>query len=358
MNKKTLYKTTLEKQLYENYNIKYKSMSHHNKKFLDQVKIFVKAGNGGKGCVSFRREKYIPKGGPNGGNGGYGGSIIIKVDSSLNSLLSFIGRVHFKAKHGQGGQGKLRNGACADNMTLLVPKGTIIRSLTDDFQYELVRDNEEIIVAKGGKGGIGNGHLCSSINQAPIYSLPPTDGEERWLSLTLKIFADIGLIGMPNVGKSSLINVLTNCKSKVGNFDFTTLEPRIGTFHNEDENNKKKVQIADIPGLVENSAQGKGKGFQFLKHIERTSILMFVLDAKECREQYKILINEVKAFNETILQKEKVIIFNKIDLIPPHEIENIKKYFANETKYMFFSSIINNKGINSIKLFLNSLSLA
>ncbi|MEZ4845689.1 MAG: GTPase ObgE [Bdellovibrionota bacterium] len=244
--------------------------------FIDQTKIFVKAGDGGDGKISFNREKYKPKGGPDGGDGGNGGSIILVGSKDETSLLTYRYKKHFRAQDGKSGQGKNKKGASGEDMYLRVPLGTIVKDIdTGEIRGEILHDKEEWVMEKGGKGGIGNVRFASSTNRAPRQSTPGEKHEGHWVQLELKLLADLGIVGFPNAGKSTLLKTLTNAKPKIGNYAFTTLSPNLGVLKVKE----KSIRIGDIPGIIEGAHEGLGLGFQFLKHIQRNKALLFLISA-------------------------------------------------------------------------------
>ena len=286
--------------------------------------IVIRSGNGGNGKVSFRREKFVPKGGPDGGNGGNGGSVIIKADKSAEYLDIFSNRRHFYAPNGENGKNKMKYGKHGEDLYINLPLGTEIYD-GDELIDDLMEDGKELIIAYGGKGGIGNMHLANSTDKLPLHSIPPTEGEEKILTFKLKIIAHVGLVGFPNAGKSSLINCLTNCYSPVGNYSFTTLIAHLGVLK---DNEDHSMTIVDIPGLIENCSQGKGMGIEFLQNVERCPILALVLDGSmDYRYQYTTLMEELKNYDEKILSKDIIIVINKMDLLDPTgEIEAQKQW--------------------------------
>ena len=298
-------------------------------RFVDQAKIYVKAGDGGAGCISFRREKYVPKGGPDGGDGGDGGDVILVADSQIHTLYDFYHQVHFRAENGKPGMGKKKKGRDGEDLILKVPVGTVVKDAeTGEILGDLIRPGQTLVVARGGKGGRGNAHFATPIRQAPRIAEPGTPGEERWLILELKLIADVGLVGFPNVGKSTLLSRISAAKPKIADYPFTTLEPNLGVVKLFDGDT---FIVADIPGLIEGAHKGIGLGHEFLKHIERTRILLYMLDIskeKEVIKDYQILKNELKLFNPKLLEKEYFIALNKIDLMPnPEKIRDIVKLF-------------------------------
>lgn len=281
------------------------------KYFFDRAKIYVQGGKGGNGCISFRREKYVPKGGPDGGNGGDGGNVILEVDDNLFTLRNYHLRSNFKAGDGEHGKGKNMHGKKGKDVIIKIPKGTIVYE-GERIIGELLNKSDRIVVANGGKGGRGNASFISSSNQAPRIAEDGEDGEKRWIRLELKLIADVGIIGFPNAGKSTLLSVVSNAHPKIASYPFTTLEPNLGVC----VYNEKKITFADIPGIIENAHIGKGLGLDFLRHIERTKILLFLLDATyDIKKQYETLKNELKNYKKTILKKKKIIAVNKIDLL-------------------------------------------
>lgn len=300
--------------------------------FVDEAKFFVKAGDGGKGCVSFRREKYVPMGGPDGGDGGRGGSVIIEASRRLGSLIDFRYRSHFIAKNGAHGKGKKMHGRKGEDYILKVPVGSIIKNAeTGEIIADLTHDHDRIVVAKGGKGGGGNVHYASASNRAPKRAGKGTPGEEFWLLIELKLLADVGLIGLPNAGKSTLLSRLSAANPKVADYPFTTLEPQLGVLQLE---YLAQCIIADIPGLIEGAHSGAGLGHKFLRHIERTRILLHVIDGSGLEsdpvDQYHVLEEELKLYNEELMGRHRLVLLNKIDLFDSDEelaelIERFKK---------------------------------
>ena len=283
-------------------------------KFLDEAKIFVKSGNGGGGCVSFRREANVPHGGPDGGNGGRGGSVYIRAIGNLNTLIDYRFKQHFKAKTGGHGMGRQRDGASADDLWLDVPVGTQI--LAEDgvtLVADLSEAGQELCVAEGGKGGIGNMHFKSSVNQAPRKATPGTPSEEQWLWLKLKLFCDVGLVGMPNAGKSTLLSVVSRAKPKIADYPFTTLTPQLGVVYIDEQ----EFVMADIPGLIEGAHEGTGLGVRFLKHIERCGVMLHIIDATsdDYIENYHIIRGELEAYSSLLADKTEIVALNKCDAL-------------------------------------------
>ena len=300
-------------------------------KFLDQVKIYVKAGNGGDGSPSFRREKFIEYGGPDGGDGGKGGSIILKAERNLNTLIDYRYQQHHKAKRGDNGSGQNRTGKSGDDLILSVPLGTqVFEEDNKTLVYDFVKFGEEFVAAAGGKGGLGNTRFKSSTNRAPKKITKGVPGEEFTIWLQLKTIADIGIIGLPNAGKSSLLAAITNANPKIANYQFTTLNPNLGVASYDD----KEITIADIPGLVEGAHKGTGLGIQFLKHIERCKSLLHLIDITndDLKKSYKQVKNELKNYNSNLEKKKELIILNKTDLIDKKDLDKIIKDFSKNIK--------------------------
>lgn len=286
-------------------------------KFIDEASITVQSGDGGSGCVSFRRERGVPKGGPNGGDGGHGGNVILKSVPEKRTLYQFRFKRQFKADKGKGGQGKQKTGANAQDLIINIPVGTIV---VDTETNEYIKDfkiaGETCIVAKGGRGGKGNKHFATSTHRTPRFSQPGEPGELRSLHLELKLLADVGLIGLPNAGKSTLISVMTAARPKIADYPFTTLTPSIGIVHKE---SIEPFAIADIPGIIEGAHQGTGLGIQFLKHIERTRLLVHLIDAAEINiedplEAYRMIMNELTLYDPKLPQRQQIVVLNKMDL--------------------------------------------
>lgn len=297
-------------------------------KFVDEATIKVEAGAGGNGALSFRREKYIPKGGPDGGDGGDGGSVYLRASESLNTLVDYRYTRNHRARRGEGGRGKNCSGAKAEDIILDVPVGTTVVDIeTDEVLGDLDQIGTQLLVAKGGKGGLGNTRFKSSTNRAPRKTTPGKDGESRELRLELKVLADVGLLGFPNAGKSSLIRSVSAAKPKVADYPFTTLLPNLGVVKVEQH---KSFVIADIPGLVEGAAEGVGLGVRFLKHLVRTRLLLHIVDVypvdqSDPAEQARILISELSQFSEALLNKPRWLVFNKIDLVDSEHLQAVKQ---------------------------------
>jgi GTP-binding protein len=319
--------------------------------FVDYVKINIYSGNGGKGSAHFRREKYITKGGPDGGDGGRGGNVIFVSDKSLWTLYHFKFQKHFKCGHGGDGSKNRSSGADGKDIKIKVPIGTVIKDAeSDKIIYETIEDGEEKIILEGGKGGLGNWNFRSSTNQAPRYAQPGLKGKEMQIVLELKLLADVGLVGFPNVGKSTLLKTLTSAKPKIGNYEFTTLKPNLGIV---EYRNFKSFVIADIPGIIEGASEGKGLGHYFLRHIERNSVLLFLLsaDSKDVVKEYEVLLNELKKYNPELIDKQRLIAISKSDLINEKDIEKIKNKVSSviENIPFEFISSVSNKGLIELK---------
>ena len=318
-------------------------------KFLDQVKIFVKAGDGGSGSPSFRREKFIEFGGPDGGDGGKGGSVILKAERNLNTLIDFRYQQHFKAERGGDGSGKNKTGKGGKTLVLKVPIGTqIFEEDNKTVIYDFKKENEEFVVAIGGKGGFGNTRFKSSTNRAPKKFTKGAIGEEYWIWLQLKTIADIGIIGLPNAGKSSLLASLTSANPKIANYKFTTLNPNLGVAMYDD----KEITLADIPGLIEGAHAGTGLGIKFLKHIERCKTLLHLIDIteKDLIKSYKQVREELKKYSKDLVDKEELVVFNKIDLIEKDQIKKKLSIFKQEiNKNAIVMSTLDKKTVSDIK---------
>lgn len=319
--------------------------------FTDYVKVLVASGNGGKGSSHLHREKFVEKGGPDGGDGGRGGHIILRGNENLWTLIHFKYQRHFKAGHGEHGGSSRSTGADGEDVFLEVPLGTVVKDFeTDQVLFEITTHGEERIVAQGGKGGLGNWHFRTATNQTPRYAQPGIQGEERELLLELKLLADVGLVGFPNAGKSTLLSVITSAKPKIADYPFTTLKPNLGIVQYRDF---KSFVIADIPGIIEGAAEGKGLGHYFLRHIERNSTLLFLIpaDSKDISEEYEILLNELQKYNPELLDKERLVAISKSDMLDGELKELMKReldmYFG-KTPYLFISSVAQ-QGIQELK---------
>ena len=321
-------------------------------KFLDQAKIYVKAGDGGSGSASFRREKFIEFGGPDGGDGGDGGSVILIAEKNLNTLIDFRFQQHFKAGRGQNGMGKKKTGKNGKDLILRVPVGTqIFEEDNNTLIEDLKTMGQKIIIAKGGGKGLGNVRFKSSTNRAPRKKTDGSEGESFWIWLQLKVIADIGIIGMPNAGKSSLLSILTKAKPKIANYPFTTLNPNLGVTSYSD----KEITIADIPGLIEGAHEGTGLGDKFLRHIERCKSLIHLIDItdEDILDNYLKIRRELSKYSNSLLKKKEIIVFNKIDIINASEInEKIYSFKKKIKKNIYKISVIQNKGLVTIKKLL------
>ena len=318
-------------------------------KFLDQAKIYVKAGDGGSGSASFRREKFIEIGGPDGGDGGYGGSIIFATDRNLNTLIDFRYQQHFKAERGQGGKGKKKTGKSGKDLILKVPIGTqIFEEDNNTLIEDLLKSEQKIIIANGGRGGLGNVRFKSSTNRAPRKKTNGNKGESFWIWLQLKVIADIGIVGMPNSGKSSLLALLTSARPKIANYPFTTINPNLGVA----SYNNKEITLADIPGLIEGAHEGIGLGDKFLRHIERCKNILHLIDItnENLLENYSKVRKELFKYSDKLMKKKEIIVFNKIDMINDKEIKKKIKIFSKKIKKkIYVISALKHKGLNNIK---------
>lgn len=317
-------------------------------KFLDQVKIYVQSGDGGAGCVSFRREKYIEFGGPDGGNGGRGGDIIIVAERALNTLIDYRYQQHFRAQKGQHGMGRNRTGKDGEDLILKVPVGTQIFSEDrEELLADLTEEGQEIVLLKGGDGGFGNAHYKSSTNQAPRHSTPGFPGQETWIWMQLKLIADVGLVGLPNAGKSTFLKASTRAKPKIADYPFTTLNPQLGVIYlDEDE-----FVIADLPGLIEDAHLGVGLGTRFLGHAERCAVLLHLIDgtAEDIVQNYQIIRHELEAYGEGVGEKPEVIGINKCDALLEEEVEEkIKALQAVTDSKVFAISGVTGQGVKEI----------
>jgi GTP-binding protein len=318
-------------------------------KFLDQVKIYIKAGDGGHGSPSFRREKFIEYGGPDGGDGGKGGSIILRSERNLNTLIDYRFQQHHKAERGENGSGQNRTGHSGNDLFLKVPIGTqVFEEDNKTLIYDFKKEAEEFVVANGGKGGLGNTRFKSSTNRSPKKFTKGTIGEEYVIWLQLKTIADVGIVGLPNAGKSSLLAAITNATPKIANYKFTTLNPNLGvaTYDN------KEITLADIPGLVEGAHEGIGLGIQFLKHIERCKTLMHLIDItnEDLENTYQQVKKELKSYSEELLNKKEIIVLNKTDLLSDTEVKKIMKDFSkNKNSEVISLSTLEKNSISKIK---------
>ena len=319
-------------------------------KFLDQVKIFVKAGDGGSGSPSFRREKFIEFGGPDGGDGGKGGSVILKSERNLNTLIDYRYQQHFKAKRGEDGKGKNQTGKGGKDLFLSVPIGTqVFEEDNKTLIFDFKKEKDEFTVAIGGKGGFGNTKFKSSTNRAPRKFTKGTKGEEFWIWLQLKTIADIGIIGLPNAGKSSLLGSMTSANPKIANYKFTTINPNLGVAIYDD----KEITLADIPGLIEGAHTGVGLGIKFLKHVERCKTLLHLIDISDddLIKSYKQIRRELGEYSKELLRKKEIIVLNKIDLLSKEDLKNKKKKFEEKLRKKIIElSTLDKKLINKLKI--------
>ncbi|MEA5005168.1 MAG: GTPase ObgE [Rikenellaceae bacterium] len=310
-----------------------------NSNFVDYVRLLCQSGNGGKGSMHLRREKFVAKGGPDGGDGGRGGHIILRGNAQTWTLIHLKYRKHIRAEHGEAGGGQLKHGADGKDIILDVPLGTVAKvAETGEVLFEITGDGEEKILAKGGRGGLGNDFFKSATNQTPRFAQPGEPGTENWYILELKILADVGLVGFPNAGKSTLLSTISAARPKIADYAFTTLEPSIGIVEYHDN---KSFVMADIPGIIEGAHEGRGLGLRFLKHIERNSMLLFMIpaDSKDIATEYKILLNELKQYNPELLDKERLLAITKSDMLDDELEREIKKHLPRKVKHIFISSI-------------------
>ncbi|MBK6265442.1 GTPase ObgE [Marivirga sp. S37H4] len=312
-----------------------------NPNFIDYVKLCSRSGRGGAGSIHMRREKHVPKGGPDGGNGGRGGHVILRGNSQLWTLLHLKYKKHVLAEDGSNGEGGNRSGAEGEDVYLEVPLGTTAKDAeTGEIRFEITEDGEEKILTKGGRGGLGNANFKTPTNQTPRYAQPGEEGGEEWIILELKLLADVGLVGFPNAGKSTLLSVLSAAKPEIADYAFTTLTPNLGVIPYRDH---RSFVMADIPGIIEGAAEGKGLGTRFLRHIERNSILLFMIpaDSKDIQEEYNILRNELKKYNPELLDKNRILAITKSDLLDDELMAEMKKEIPQELPSLFISSMTN-----------------
>ncbi len=309
--------------------------------FVDYVKIYCRSGDGGAGSVHFRREKYIAKGGPDGGDGGKGGDIILRGSSQMWTLLHLRYTRHLRAGHGEHGGKQRSSGAEGENVFINVPLGTIAKNPdTNQVIAEITEDGQQIVLLPGGRGGLGNDHFKTATNQSPQYAQPGEDGVELNVIFELKILADVGLVGFPNAGKSTLLSVLSAAKPEIADYPFTTLRPNLGIVAYRDN---KSFVMADIPGIIEGASEGKGLGLRFLRHIERNSILLFIVpaDSNDINDEYNILLNELNKYNPELLDKKRILAIAKSDLLDAELIEEIKPTLPKDIDSVFISSVAN-----------------
>lgn len=319
-----------------------------NSNFVDYVRLFCASGNGGKGSMHLHREKFVAKGGPDGGNGGRGGHVILRGNSQYWTLIHLKYRKHIKADHGEAGSGALCTGAEGKDIYLDVPLGTVAKVAdTGEILFEITEHGEERIIVKGGRGGMGNAFFKSATNQTPRYAQPGEPGEENWFVLELKLLADVGLVGFPNAGKSTLLSAVSSARPKIADYAFTTLEPSLGIVECRD---MKSFVMADIPGIIEGAHTGRGLGLRFLRHIERNSMLLFLIpaDSKDIKTEYKILLNELKQYNPELLVKDRILAISKSDLLDEELEKEIKKTLPRKIPHVFISSVTG-KGITQMK---------
>ncbi|WP_281980708.1 GTPase ObgE [Tenacibaculum mesophilum] len=307
--------------------------------FVDYIKIYASSGKGGRGSAHLHREKYIAKGGPDGGDGGRGGHIILRGDKNMWTLFHLKFKRHFRAEHGGDGSSSRSTGHDGADVIIPVPLGTIIRDAdTDEILHEVIENEQEIILLEGGKGGRGNWHFKSPTNQTPRYAQPGIDGQEGWYRIELKILADVGLVGFPNAGKSTLLSVITAAKPKIADYAFTTLKPNLGIV---EYRNHQSFVMADIPGIIEGAAEGKGLGHHFLRHIERNSTLLFLIpaDSEDIKKEYEILLNELRKHNPELLDKDRLLAISKSDMLDDELKEEIKQELPEGIEALFISSV-------------------
>lgn len=321
--------------------------------FIDKAKIFVKAGDGGNGVVAFRREKFVPRGGPSGGDGGKGGDVILLVDSDLSTLMDFKYKVHYKAKRGEHGQGSNKTGKDAEDLIIRVPPGTLVKDAeTGSVIADLTENGQSFIIAKGGRGGKGNTRFTSSVRRAPDFAEKGEPGEEKWILLELKLIADVGLVGFPNAGKSTLLSIMTSAKPKIADYPFTTLFPNLGVVDSGIDKGKSFV-VADIPGLIEGAHKGTGLGHDFLRHVERTRLLVHVIDAAGLEydpiEGFYALNRELYQYSKKLAEKPQIIAANKMDLPQAQEnFDKIKSAFEKEGLKVFPISAATGQGVDDL----------
>lgn len=316
--------------------------------FIDYVKIFCKSGDGGNGSMHLHRAKYVAKGGPDGGDGGRGGHIILRGNKQMWTLIHLKYKKHIKAEDGGAGSGQLRTGKEGEDIILQVPLGTVAKNAeTGEKMFEILEDGQEMILCRGGRGGKGNDFFKSATNQTPRYAQPGEPGVEGWYILELKVLADVGLVGFPNAGKSTLLSVISAAKPKIADYAFTTLEPNLGIVNYYDN---KSFVVADIPGIIEGAHEGKGIGLRFLRHIERNSMLLFLVpaDSKDVLAEYKILVNELKLYNPELLDKKRVLAVSKADMLDDELKAEIKRHLPRKIPTLFISSVAG-EGIAQLK---------
>jgi len=319
-----------------------------NSNFVDYVKMFLASGNGGNGSMHLHREKYVPKVGPDGGDGGRGGHIILRGNPQFWTLIHLKYKKHIRAEEGESGSGSLRHGRNGKDIYLDVPLGTVAKDAeTGEVLFEITEPGEEQIIVKGGRGGLGNANFKSATNQTPRYAQTGELGVEGWFILELKILADVGLVGFPNAGKSTLLSTVSAARPKIADYAFTTLEPSVGIVNYYDD---KSFVMADIPGIIEGASEGKGLGHRFLRHIERNSVLLFLVpaDSKDILAEYKILLKELKKFNPELLDKQRILAISKSDMLDDELKKEIKPHLPRKIPAVFISSVAN-EGIKELK---------
>jgi len=318
-------------------------------RFVDRVKIHVKAGDGGHGCVSFRREKYVPRGGPDGGDGGDGGDVILVADPQLHTLYDFYHQVHFRAENGRPGMGKKMKGRDGEDLLLRVPVGTVVRDAeTGEILGDLVEPGQRLVVARGGRGGKGNARFATPTNQAPRYAERGRPGEERWLILELKLIADVGLVGLPNAGKSTLLSRISAARPKIADYPFTTLTPNLGVVSLSDE---RTFVVADLPGLIEGAHRGVGLGLEFLRHVERTRALCQVIDAtsEDPLRDFEVVEKEMALYHPELPQKPRAVALNKIDLLADRTVlEPVRRALEERGHTVHFISAVTGEGVREL----------
>ena len=319
-----------------------------NSNFVDYVKMFLASGNGGNGSMHLHREKYVPKGGPDGGDGGRGGHIILRGNPQYWTLIHLKYKKHIRAEEGESGSGSLRHGRNGKDIYLDVPLGTVAKDAeTKEVLFEITEPGEEKIIVKGGRGGLGNANFKTSTNQTPRYAQPGELGVEGWFILELKILADVGLVGFPNAGKSTLLSSVSAARPKIADYAFTTLEPSVGIVNYYDD---KSFVMADIPGIIEGASEGRGLGHRFLRHIERNSVLLFLVpaDSKDILAEYKILLKELKKFNPELLDKQRILAVSKSDMLDDELKKEIRPHLPRKIPTIFISSVAN-EGLKELK---------
>ena len=330
--------------------------------FYDHTKIFVKAGDGGNGSIHFRREKFAPLGGPDGGDGGRGGSIYMEATANVNTLVGYRYNQHFKADAGEAGARQKMHGAKGEDIVLSVPCGTVVRDAdTQELVADLVDEGQQVMVARGGRGGLGNVHFATSTHQAPREAQNGEPGEERWLALELRLIADVGLVGYPNAGKSTLLSVVTAAKPKIADYPFTTLQPNLGVVTIGELPHEDSYVVADIPGLIEGAHTGTGLGIQFLRHIERTRVLAHMIDVSDASGRpdpvadFKVIMGELKSFGADLEKKPMIVVASKIDVANPAKLDKLAKHCKKLKLKMYEISAVTGKGIPELKYALGKM---